>query len=84
MTVASLFSGAGGADIGFIAAGFTPIWFAEIDSSASSVLAYHHPNVPNYGDVTKIDENQLTAPGALFPHGTNSATVGKKRKWWKR
>lgn len=80
MTVASLFSGAGGADLGFIAAGFEPIWFAEIDSCASSVLAYHHPNVPNYGDVTKIDENQLTAPDVLWmsPPCQDLSVAGKR------
>jgi len=31
------------------------IGFSEIDKYASSVLKYRFPNVPNYGDITKID-----------------------------
>lgn len=33
----------------------TAAWFAEFDSAPSKVLEHHHPGVPNYGDVTKID-----------------------------
>lgn len=30
-------------------------WFAEFDGNASTVLAHHWPDVPNLGDVTKVD-----------------------------
>lgn len=32
----------------------TPAWFAEFDTAPSKVLAHHYPDVPNYGDVTKL------------------------------
>jgi DNA (cytosine-5)-methyltransferase 1 len=34
--------------------GGTVAWFSEIDPAASKVLAYHYPNVPNLGDITKV------------------------------
>ena len=30
-------------------------WFSEFDAAPSKILAHHWPNVPNYGDMTKID-----------------------------
>lgn len=30
-------------------------WYAEFDKGASKIGAHHWPNVPNYGDMTKID-----------------------------
>lgn len=35
--------------------GTTPAWFCEFDEAPSKVLAHHYPDVPNYGDVTKVD-----------------------------
>ncbi len=31
------------------------VGFSEIDKHASAVLRYRFPNVPNHGDITKID-----------------------------
>lgn len=31
------------------------LWHAEIDPAAARVLAHHHPQVPNLGDITAID-----------------------------
>lgn len=44
--------------------GTTPAWFAEFDAAPSKVLAHHYPDIPNYGDVTKLDGELLrvTAP----------------------
>jgi len=30
-------------------------WYAEIDPDASTVMAHHHPAVPNHGDITTAD-----------------------------
>jgi len=35
--------------------GTRPGWFCEFDAAPSKVLAHHYPDVPNYGDVTKVD-----------------------------
>ncbi len=55
MNIGSLFAGIGGFDLGFERAGFSLAWHAEIDKAASAILRYRWPDVPNLGDVTKID-----------------------------
>ena len=52
MTFGSLFSGIGGLDLGFERAGFTPLWFCEIEPYPRSILKKHWPEVPCYEDVT--------------------------------
>jgi len=42
-------------DLGLERAGHKVIWQSEIDTYANRVLQKHWPNVPNIGDVTKID-----------------------------
>ncbi|MDK4269273.1 DNA cytosine methyltransferase [Corynebacterium accolens] len=32
-----------------------PVWFAEIDQAPARILQHHYPQVPNLGDVTKVD-----------------------------
>ena len=32
-----------------------PVWFAEIDQAPARILAHHYPQVPNLGDVTRVD-----------------------------
>lgn len=32
-----------------------PAWFAEIDEAPARILAHHYPQVPNLGDVTRVD-----------------------------
>ena len=34
-------------------------WYSEFDDAPSRVMAHHHPDVPNYGDVTQIDWNEV-------------------------
>ena len=50
----SLFSGAGGFDIGFERAGIETMAFAENDPRCSEVLGHRWPGVPNLGDVCRI------------------------------
>lgn len=45
-------------DLGLERAGHRVIWQSEIDEYANKVLAKHWPDVPNLGDVTKIDWKQ--------------------------
>lgn len=52
--IAELCAGYGGLFLGLRQAGM-PVelaWYAEVDSDASSVMAAHHPGVPNVGDIT--------------------------------
>lgn len=56
MRSGELFAGVGGLGMAVDEVfGSSPAWFAEFDSAPSKVLAYRHPDVPNLGDVTKID-----------------------------
>ncbi len=59
LTVGSLFSGIGGLDLGLERAGMEVRWQSEIDPYCSRVLAKHWPDVPNLGDVTKVDWNDV-------------------------
>lgn len=60
LKIGSLFSGYGGLDAA-VAAYFNaePAWFVEYDAAPSKVLAHHWPHVPNYGDVTQIDWEEM-------------------------
>ncbi|TLF33281.1 DNA cytosine methyltransferase [Microbacterium sp. 5K110] len=56
MLSGELFAGTGmlGRAVGEVF-GTRPAWFCEFDAAPSKVLAHHYPDVPNYGDVTKVD-----------------------------
>lgn len=58
MNVLSLFSGAGGMDLGLHNAGMTHTAMCEIDPTARQVLARHWPDVPIYDDVTTLDPTE--------------------------
>lgn len=55
-TIGGLFAGYGGLDMAVSAVvGGSLEWVAEIDRAPSQILAHHYPEVPNLGDVTKVD-----------------------------
>ena len=54
LDVVTGFSGAGGADLTFINdPAFNVKGFTEVDNHASAVLNFHHPTIPNFGDIRK-------------------------------
>ena len=57
--VGSLFSGIGGIDLGLERCGMTVKWQSEIEPYSCRVLAKHWPDVPNLGDIKKIDWEQV-------------------------
>ena len=63
MRYLSLFSGIEACSVAWEGLGWKPVAFAEIEPFPNAVLAYHYPNVPNLGDVTKIDEEMLKPLG---------------------
>lgn len=69
MRSGELFAGVGGLGMAVDEVfGSSPAWFAEFDAAPSKVLAYRHPGIPNYGDVTKLiapEKVQILAGG--FP-----------------
>jgi len=60
MRLGSLCSGYGGLEAGIgQVLDIEPVWCSEIDKGASKVLATHHPDVPNLGDLTVLDWHQV-------------------------
>lgn len=60
LTVGSLFSGIGGLERGLERTGaFKTAWNCEIEAYPSAVLKKHWPDVPNLGDITKVDWNEV-------------------------
>lgn len=55
-TVAGLFAGVGGIELGFKNAGFESALLCENDPAANAVLDHHFPGVPRHDDVATLDE----------------------------
>lgn len=55
MKYVSLFSGIEAATVAWEPLGWKPVCFAEFDKFPSAVLAERYPEVPNIGDVTKMN-----------------------------
>lgn len=78
MRYVSIFSGVEAATLAWEPLGWEPLAFCEIDDFPSAVLAEHWPNVPNLGDITKVDWKKeihgavdLVVGGSpCFPAGT--------------
>ena len=65
MTHLSLFSGAGGFDLGFEWAGHETVAQVEFDPKCREVLARHWPEVPRYEDVCEFDGRDFTGVGII-------------------
>lgn len=60
MKIVSLFSGAGGLDLGFTKAGFDVIWANEYDKSIWETYEKNHPNtVLNKQSIVKVDSTDI-------------------------
>lgn len=68
MKYISLFSGIEAATVAWQPLGWEPIAFCEIDEFPSAVLAHRFPDVPNFGDITKVDWSKY--------HGSIDIIVG--------
>lgn len=56
-----------------------PAWFSDIDPGACALLAHHYPNVPNLGDITTVDWDNVERVWMLtggFPC-TDVSSAGK-------
>lgn len=67
----SLFSGIEAASVAAEPLGWEPVCFCEIDAFPSAVLAHHYPDVPNLGDITKVDWKEV-----MREHGPVDVVVG--------
>ena len=56
MRIGGMFAGYSGLEMGVMQVlDAAPAWFAEIDPAPARILQHHYPQVPNLGDVTKVD-----------------------------
>ena len=60
ITYGSVCSGIEAATIAWHPLGIRATWFAEIEPFPSAVLAYHYPDTPNLGDMTRLTAKVLT------------------------
>lgn len=82
MKYISLFSGIEAATVAFDPLGWEPVAFCEYDEFPSAVLAYRFPNVPNLGDITKVDWSDYVGSVDLIIGGSpcQSFSVAGKRE----
>ena len=59
MRYLSICSGVEAATLAWKPLGWEAVGFAEIDLFPSAVLAHHYPDVPNFGDFTKIQKKDV-------------------------
>lgn len=65
MRFLSLFSGIEACSVAWHKLGWECVGFSEIEPFPCAILAYHYPDVPNLGDVTKITEEQIKVLGQI-------------------
>ena len=71
MRYISVFSGVEAATVAWEPLGWEPVAFCEVDAFPSAVLAQLFPDVPNLGDITKVDWKEV-----LREHGAVDLLVG--------
>lgn len=67
MRIGSLFSGAGGGDLGLKRSGHQIVFGSELDRYARSVFRKHHPNTPIFNDVKGINIERIINERIGFP-----------------
>lgn len=84
MKYISVFSGIEAATAAWSPLGWEPLAFSEIEPFPKAVLAAHHPDVPDLGDITKIDwapyagkADVLVGGSPCFPAGTLVLTADR-------
>ena len=78
----SLFSGIEAASVAWEPLGWEPVCFAEIDEFPSALLAERYPEVPNVGDVTKMNWKKYRGKVDLVVGGSpcQSFSIAGKRE----
>lgn len=78
----SVFSGIEAATVAWEPLGWEPVAFCEIDTFPSAVLAHRFPNVPNLGDITRVDWSEYYGEVDLIVGGSpcQSFSIAGKRE----
>lgn len=81
LTHGSLFSGVGGFDLGFDAAGFTTLWQVEKNAQCRSVLKRHWPKAARYENVESVNGYDLKPVDVIsFGSPCQDLSVAGKQK----
>lgn len=82
MKYISIFSGIEAATVAWHPLGWEPLAFSEIDPFPSTVLQHHYPDIPNLGDITKIDWSPYVGAADIVVGGSpcQSFSVAGKRE----
>lgn len=82
MKYVSIFSGIEAATVAWHPLGWEPLAFSEIDPFPSTVLQHHYPDIPNLGDITKIDWSPYVGAADIVVGGRpcQSFSVAGKRE----
>ena len=82
MKYVSIFSGIDAATVAWHPLGWEPLAFSEIDPFPSAVLQHHYPDIPNLGDITKIDWSPYVGAADIVVGGSpcQSFSVAGKRE----
>lgn len=70
MRYLSLCSGIEAATVAWRSLGWQPVAFAEIEPFPCAVLKHHYPEIPNLGDITRIDGSRYRGAVDLVVGGT--------------
>ena len=82
MRYATVCSGVEGMSLAVAGMGWTPVFFSEVAPFPCAVLRHHFPNVPNLGDMTKIQGDRFYGTVDFLAGGTpcTSFSVAGNRK----
>lgn len=82
MRYISLFSGIEAATVAWEPLGWEPVCFAELDPFPCAVLEHRYPDVPNVGDVTKVNWKKFKSKCDVVVGGSpcQSFSVAGKRE----
>ena len=82
MKYVSIFSGIEAATVAWHPLGWEPLAFSEIDPFPSTILQHHYPDIPNLGDITKIDWSPYVGAADIVVGGSpcQSFSVAGKRE----
>ena len=70
MRYISVFSGIEACSVAWESLGWEPVAFADFEKFPSAVLAHHYPEVPNLGDVTKVNWNEYRGKADVVVGGS--------------